>query len=144
MEKEFIPYEQALDLKELGFDEPCLFAYYGKSDISNFKESDYVLCGDRHNTSFQKDGRVSAPLYQQVFRWFREKYQLSSWIYTSDDKKFYYSILKNKRFMISEFYTVTKIKIPNKIYNTYEESELACLNKLIRIVKKYYDNGRTL
>lgn len=144
MEKEFIPYEQALDLKELGFDEPCLFAYYGKSDISNFKESDYVLCGDRHNTSFQKDGRVSAPLYQQVFRWFREKYQLSSWIYTSDDKKFYYSILKNKHFMISEFYTVTKIKIPNKIYNTYEESELACLNKLIRIVKKYYDNGRTL
>ena len=24
MEKEFIPYEQALALKELGFDEPCL------------------------------------------------------------------------------------------------------------------------
>lgn len=24
MEKEFVPYEQALALKELGFDEPCL------------------------------------------------------------------------------------------------------------------------
>ena len=144
MEKEFISYEQALELKELGFDEECLFAYYGKSDLSNFKESDYELCGDRHNSSFKEDGRVSAPLYQQVFRWFREKYQLSSWIYTSYDEKFYYSILKDKRFMISEFYTVTKIKIPNKIYNTYEESELACLNKLIRIVKKYYDNGRTI
>ena len=24
MEKEFVPYEQALELKELGFDEPCL------------------------------------------------------------------------------------------------------------------------
>ena len=144
MKNEFIPYEQALELKELGFDEECLFAYYGKSDLSNFKESDYELCGDRHNSSFKEDGRVSAPLYQQVFRWFREKYQLSSWIYTSYDEKFYYSILKDKRFMISEFYTVTKIKIPNKIYNTYEESELACLNKLIRIVKKYYDNGRTI
>ena len=144
MENEFIPFQQALELKELGFDEECLFAYYGKSDLSNFKESDYELCGDRHNSSFKEDGRVSAPLYQQVFRWFREKYQLSSWIYTSYDEKFYYSILKDKRFMISEFYTVTKIKIPNKIYNTYEESELACLNKLIRIVKKYYDNGGTL
>ncbi len=27
MNKEFIPYEQALALKELGFDEPC-FGYY--------------------------------------------------------------------------------------------------------------------
>ncbi len=27
MNKEFIPYEQALALKELGFDEPC-FAWY--------------------------------------------------------------------------------------------------------------------
>lgn len=24
MNKEFIPYEQALNLKELGFDEPCI------------------------------------------------------------------------------------------------------------------------
>ena len=29
MEKEFIPYEQALALKELGFNEPC-FAYHRK------------------------------------------------------------------------------------------------------------------
>ena len=29
MEKEFIPYKQALALKELGFDEPCLFLYIG-------------------------------------------------------------------------------------------------------------------
>jgi hypothetical protein len=138
MNKEFIPYEQALELKELGFDEPCfgkIYADGGSEQLSYpYKNSDQI----------GKITSCSAPLYQQVFRWFREKYQLSSWIYTSYDEKFYYSILKDKRFMISEFYTVTKIKIPNKIYNTYEESELACLNKLIRIVKKYYDNGGTL
>ena len=27
MDKEFIPYEQALALKELGFDEPCFATY---------------------------------------------------------------------------------------------------------------------
>lgn len=27
IEKEFIPYEQALDLKKLGFDEPCFATY---------------------------------------------------------------------------------------------------------------------
>ena len=57
MKNEFIPFQQALELKELGFDEECLFAYYGKSDLSNFKESDYELCGDRNNSSL-KDGRV--------------------------------------------------------------------------------------
>jgi len=133
MEKEFIPYEQALELKELGFNIPC-YAYYDcERDLKLIPNKNKFLSCE-----------YVAPLYQQVFRWFREKYQLSSWIYTSYDEKFYYSILKDKRFMISEFYTVTKIKIPNKIYNTYEESELACLNKLIRIVKKYYDNGRTI
>jgi hypothetical protein len=34
MTAEFIPYEQALELKELGFDEPCL-AYY--SDVELIK-----------------------------------------------------------------------------------------------------------
>jgi hypothetical protein len=34
MENEFIPYEQALALKELGFDEPCL-AYY---DMRSFTQ----------------------------------------------------------------------------------------------------------
>ena len=29
MDKEFVPYEQSLQLKELGFDEPC-FGFYLK------------------------------------------------------------------------------------------------------------------
>ena len=32
MKNEFIPYEQAFDLKELGYDEPCLAFYDGKGD----------------------------------------------------------------------------------------------------------------
>lgn len=133
MEKEFVSYEIALELKQLGFDEPCLFAYYGKSDISNFKESDHVLCGDRHNTSFQKDGRVSAPLYQQVFRWFREKYKLDSYIKPSllGTKKVYdfYIWFTNKEGERDLFIGM------NNEY-TYEEAELECLLKLIEFVKE--------
>lgn len=58
LEKEFIPYEQALALKELGFDEFC-FAYY--KDIKGEK----VLLDDSMNF----DGECDAPLYQQAFRW---------------------------------------------------------------------------
>ena len=32
MTKEFIPYEQALALKELGFDEHCLASFYTYTD----------------------------------------------------------------------------------------------------------------
>lgn len=133
MENEFVSYEIALELKELGFDEPCLFAYYGKSDISNFKESDHVLCGDRHNTSFQKDGRVSAPLYQHVFRWFREKYELDSYIKPSllGTKKVYdfYIWFTNKEGERDLFIGM------NNEY-TYEEAEIECLLKLIEFVKE--------
>ena len=53
MSKEFIPYEEALALKKLGFDEPCT-----KYDYPDFVES------------------IPAPLYQQAFRFFREEYGL--------------------------------------------------------------------
>jgi hypothetical protein len=57
MEKEFVTYEQALALKELGFDEKCI-ATHGYIDL-------YIN---------EEDGHLPAPLKQQVFRWFREKY----------------------------------------------------------------------
>jgi hypothetical protein len=118
MENEFIPFQQALELKELGFDEECLFAYYGKSDLSNFKEYDYDLCGDRNNLSL-KDGEVSAPLYQQAFRWFREKYGIHI-----TPKKF------DATTWIIEWGSEWG-SWESPVYYSYEEAELACLNKLI-------------
>jgi hypothetical protein len=141
MEKEFISYEQALELKELGFDEECLFAYYGKSDLSNFKESDYVLCGDRHNSSL-KDGRVSAPLYQQVFKWFREKYELRISNYRCSIKK-EGGIVIGDGFRIFKYGKDTISTIEKE---TYEKAELECLKKLIEVVKqqKMLNDGRTI
>jgi hypothetical protein len=135
MKNEFIPYEQSLELKELGFDEECLFAYYGKSDLSNFKESDYELCGDRHNSSL-KDGRVSAPLYQQVFRWFREKHSL----FHSIDPLGYNMCLG----LVGQLGKLKPCNVPN--YGTYEEAELECIKELINIVKqqKMLNDGRTI
>ena len=65
MEKEFVPYELALRMKQLGFDEPC-FGYYNYNGTHFF---DYKPKTDDKNLT-------KAPLYQQSFRWFREKYDL--------------------------------------------------------------------
>lgn len=69
MKNEFIPYEQAVELKKLGFDEPCM-AGYDKDFIDKlyigFTEDDGVL-------SFNAEYYILAPLYQQAFRWLHEK-----------------------------------------------------------------------
>ena len=68
MEKEFVTYEIASELKKLGFDEPC-WGYY---DVNEGYSIGYAFCySDRES---QPEIGCSAPLYQQVFRWFEEKY----------------------------------------------------------------------
>jgi hypothetical protein len=85
MKNEFIPYEQALALKELGFDEPC-FGYIkdGEFRIPNPHEP--------FKNSELKSWFVTAPLFSQAFRFFREKRDLEYSIkkeYTT--KKYFYT-----------------------------------------------------
>jgi hypothetical protein len=116
MEKEFIPYEQALALKELGFDEPC-FAIYEPQEIGvmfRWVENQKVV-------SNKAIGYVIAPLYQQAFRWFRERYGIFSSIWHFETEQ---------KFFIEFGFGIHKFEVANK-----EEAELECLKKLIEIVK---------
>ncbi len=70
MNKEFIPYEQALELIKLGFDEKCIAWYPNDSAALSI---DGVYLGERRSGSYKL--LAYAPLYQQAFRWFREKYK---------------------------------------------------------------------
>jgi len=110
MEKEFIPYEQALALKELGFDEPCM----SSRDMNN------------------GEGLIQLPLYQQAFRWFREKYDLYHVITIKDLGK-YEEGTPDFQCAIYSNYPVLITNMDK--YKTYEEAELACLNKLIELIK---------
>ena len=133
MEKEFVPYEQALALKELGFDEPC-FAFY---DPTNKKLG---IVGNPLNYNFISDipevlklknpkpKDISAPLYQQAFRWFKEKYNLWNMIYPRDGWN--YSINR-----VDETTSCSGESFHSVEINEYEEAELECLKKLIKIVK---------
>ena len=126
-EKEFIPYEQALALKELGFNEPC-FGYYNYNGSHFFK---YKPKTDDKNLT-------KAPLYQQAFRWFREKYNIQGYIYSSTVRG---NSEKTKQFT-GYIWNINGIDMPfistdarDELHDTYEEAELACLNKLIEIIK---------
>jgi hypothetical protein len=121
MEKEFIPYEQALALKVLGFDEPCVAFYYGQL---NRLEIGFNWTNEGCKNSLLEE-IVSAPLYQQAFRWFRKKHNL----FHSINSLGYNMCLG----LVGQLGKLKPCNVPN--YGTYEEAELECLKKLIEIVK---------
>jgi hypothetical protein len=125
MKNEFVTYEQALSLKELGFDEPC-FSFY--IDVDKFLYTNQKWLNYNLNNR-----RISAPLYQQAFRWFREKYDLEGVVQQANDYTWYkFSIYQKSNFYTSEGKV---LKSQGLEYETHEEAELACLDVLIKIVK---------
>jgi hypothetical protein len=128
MNKEFVKYEQALALKELGFDEPCLF-HTLKGEINFYRTSqDYFFKNTKNSIG------VSVILYQQAFKWFREKHGLYTEIFVDDDKTF--------GFLISSFIEEGRVDKPiHRGFSTYEEVESACLSKLIEIVNDIRRNS---
>lgn len=129
MNKEFVPYEESLVMKELGFDEEC-FGYYEAP--KNQLVVNYTEDGESHDNRWYKavqaDKLVTAPLWQQAFRWFRDKHNISSSVEQvyrkGQDKTLYKFVLRNKEVILSYY-----------LHNTYEEAQLACLQELIKIVK---------
>ena len=114
LQKEFVPYEEALALKEIEFDEPC-FGYFNTTSYLGigsfvFKECDKNTIDDYGNKPLLR------PTFSQAFRFFRENHNLHYFIDVSDGIWFF------DRWSFDG-------------YKTYEEAELASLRKLIEIVK---------
>ena len=80
MKEQFVPYELALKLKELGFDEERLGAY-NQSDNNKFMIAPQ-LSSYEINTGKNSDKTdinvVTAPLWQQAFKFIRDKYNLTT------------------------------------------------------------------
>ena len=120
IENEFIPYEQSLELKHLGFEYiSTIFAYDQSGEL-------YTRDGIPHD--FNIRGLLSAPTFSQAFRWFIEKYNLWNMIYPRDGWNYTIQEIDNIPSVFGQSYHNTEMK-------TYEEAELECLKKLIEIVK---------
>ena len=137
MEKEFVPYEESLKLKNLEFDEPCFAfwdAYNGDTHLF-FKprtsyhwmvrvfnalkgiESKTILDYSAGDVEYEEgDNAVLAPTFSQAFRWFKENYNLRE----------NYGAFPHHTIMFN--YVLNGGK--------EEDAELACLRKLIEIVKE--------
>ena len=112
MKKEFLSYELEVELVKLGFNEKTFDVH-----------SDIITQGFK--VVKKPTPRI---LFQQAFRFFREKYGL------------HYIICKNiqmdgygyREVILSPYMEENE----NTIFKTYEEAELACIIKLIEIAKE--------
>jgi len=112
MEKEFVPFELAVKMKELGFESHSFFGGWD-SDIKWHwhPDSDIIL---------------DAPLWQQAFDWFREVHN------------HHVNITRTYGSEFMPYIDGQELNYDNAkyqwIYHTHEEARTACLEKLIEIV----------
>lgn len=128
LKKEFVKYEVAVELKKLGFDEPCLGRWLV---VKEWEEptGEIILQLGTKAEDYDKN-QCPAPLFSQAFRFFREKYDLFGCIdlHVSTPLHWYVRIDK---ISINDY--VYHSEDDSKYYANYEDAELACLMKLIKI-----------
>ena len=117
--KEFVPYQVALKLKKLGFDEDC-FCGYGKWGLTHPTSGNFY-----GKVVHQNKHIVKAPLFQQVESWLRDnkgliityyKCRATNWLYTLRDG----------------FGTLEET---NNIRESFPEAQLAAINQAIKILE---------
>lgn len=133
MKGEFVTYEVAKRLKGLGFNSPC-YAFYQEETIEGSPcmvddEDEYRVTGFRTCVNSEiPDHYTGAPLRQQAFRWIREKwgYDISIGRIRKDKWKFEIDLrfVEGDDYHFIDFY-----------FETYEEAEEACMEKLFWIIE---------
>lgn len=143
LEKELVPTELALELREIGFDEFCMFYYehnkpaprFGleSRDIKN-KSHFRIMRINAHKILQLKSNKIdiAAPSYEQIFSWFRGKGLFHSITLVKDfkeDEILFSCEIGNSNADIITIFT----------RNTYEEAKIELLKRLIEI----YRNEKT-
>lgn len=118
MNKEVVTYEQAIALKEIGFKETCFSFFNGEGELYESEGWGYTY---GKNVLGEE---VSAPLKQQVFKWFRDNGIDCSIVLMRIDGWNEY-----------QYVIFTLDEIVETGFNTYEEAEEACIDKVIELVK---------
>ena len=127
LEKDIVSFEKAIELCTLGFDKQTLCGY----DIA---DRQLYLCQVDEDGIYMPQKDLAAPTKSQVFRWFRDKYNLHIDIYPFEifesdavvGYKYFYST-----YHIIECYANRDEERLG--HTTYEEAENACIDKLIEL-----------
>jgi hypothetical protein len=126
MKNEFVPYDIALGAKEIGFNEKCLAFYTDDKDLFINKNLEIF-------PNVLSKSKINAPLYQQLFRWFREEHGFFYFINYLDP------VDLNCMGIVARMHKPVEPGYITDSYETYQEAQNACLRKLIEIVNQNKD-----
>ncbi len=133
MSKEFVPYELAVALKELGFDEPCIAYYtFATQRLSRVGIGEYGVDFVTVVTKDLYEGYTIAPLWQQAFEWLLYKKGVNAtvdWIFYDGFHYYFKYTFPDGSYGTSDDHT-----------DTPEESRLECLKKIIELLKERLKN----
>ena len=163
MKKEFVPYELAVRLKSLGFDEPCFAMWtqgWNESEWSSsmlprlfstrFRLNDTQRCESYSNNQDTAFG-VAAPTFSQAFEWFGKNHKLFGELYYDSiggfvngiipddwEPSYRWEIKKPIGITYSSNYTVTDDEDKlRRLVIKRDQARLDCLETLLYIVEKF-------
>lgn len=124
-QKDFAPSEEALELKEIGFDEPCIAWFSETKELQiapeTYRKWTHKPCDNSNIVKVFNPDCFTAPTFPQAFQFFRKK---------GFDSK----IERESEGLYIGFYW-NGVVWEQAGAGSYEEAELACLRKLIEIFK---------
>jgi hypothetical protein len=121
MEKEFVTYEQAVELKKLLYGE-----HYGDDYLAWYSSNKDFHYRNMSSPVYPNNQSFIAPLKQQVFRWFRDKYNVDFYItrmLPNVVNKDVYHVVFNDKWA------------PNDSYKKYKDAESRLIDNLIEFAK---------
>ena len=138
MNKEFVSYDIALTLKELGFDEPCYKYVYLVDTGINIEH--YLEVEPSKAKNYNEDDLcISQPTFSQTFKWFRKKHGLmhiiNPYYFTAEIDYLNERIVDEKYGDFIPHDHLVDDEGEEIKHSSYEEAESACLDKLIEICK---------
>lgn len=129
IEDEFVTYDLALRMKQLGFNKPCMSCFFNDGAKEFFPGS--VSSANEFTQKMLELGHVPTPTWQSAFSWFRKEYGLSGWVNESFVGNSRQGVISIKSEIGLKYYPTT-----TNFFDTYEEAQQSCLEKLIEIVEK--------
>ena len=127
-EEFLVSVEIAKELKEIGFNEPCLFVLNPHNTLILSSEVHDKGIIDIRKIKPRSNGKLgedfcSVPTYEQVFAWFRKK-------------GLYGNIEAGSKYNSIYIFSDNDLDMGNNIYPTYEEAREELLKRLIKIYKE--------
>lgn len=130
--EDFVTYEQAISLRELGFDEECTHYFIqGNQGLQEVQPRHFGMYYISYDFNYDDSNElfeelISAPTLAQVQKWFRKNKQIHVEPNIINENTFRYSI----KSVPYSLYRITE-----DIFNSYEEALLSGITECIKFLK---------